>query len=90
MLGGMVAVSAFSPLVWHHAFGRILIAFAIYRLWEIAKWFPLKPLEKLPKGFGLMADDVAAAIIALVITLHMPSNVWDSLGLTLPVVVPKP
>lgn len=90
MLGGMIAVSAFSPAVWNHAFGRVVVAFAIYRLWEIAKWFPLRPLEKLPKGFGVMADDVAAAIIALVITLHMPPNVWDSLGWTLPPVTPKP
>jgi len=86
MLGAMIAVSGFSSAVWQHALPRVFVAFMVYRLWEIAKLFPLRPLEKLPKGLGVMADDVAGGIIALLIGIYMPDRIWDTFGWTLPVV----
>jgi phosphatidylglycerophosphatase A len=39
-------------------------AFALFRLFDITKPFPCRRLEALPTGFGIMADDQAAAVWA--------------------------
>ena len=39
-------------------------AFLLFRLFDIGKWFPMKQLERLPGGWGIMADDVAAGLLA--------------------------
>ena len=38
-------------------------AFVLFRILDIAKWFPLNRLERLPGGWGIMADDVAAGCL---------------------------
>ena len=45
-----------SPLV-------LAAAFVLFRVLDIAKWFPLSRLERLPGGWGIMADDVAAGCL---------------------------
>ena len=40
--------------------------FALFRLFDIAKPFPLRRLERLPGGLGVVADDVGAGFYALV------------------------
>ncbi len=40
---------------------RLLLAFLLFRLFDIAKPAPLKSLERLPSGLGIMADDLGAA-----------------------------
>ena len=42
-------------------------AFLLFRLFDIAKWPPMKQLERLPGGLGIMADDLAAGILARLI-----------------------
>ncbi|MDP8257888.1 MAG: phosphatidylglycerophosphatase A [Candidatus Aadella gelida] len=54
------AVFLFVPLTWP----VILIGFAVYRIIDITKIPPLKTLEKLPGGWAIMLDDLAAAIYA--------------------------
>jgi phosphatidylglycerophosphatase A len=51
----------FSPVDWRHA----LIAFALFRLFDITKPFPARQLESLPEGWGIVFDDVAAGLYAL-------------------------
>lgn len=86
-LGAAIAVSSFMPEVWKHAPQRALIAFLIFRIWEIAKIFPLGPLSKLPKGWGMMADDIAGGIIAMTLVhFAIPEWVWVSAGWVLPAV----
>ena len=46
------------------SFGWLLAAFVLFRLFDIGKWFPMKQLERLPGGWGIMADDLAAGLIA--------------------------
>ena len=46
------------------SFGPLLGAFLLFRLFDIGKWFPMKQLERLPGGWGIMADDLAAGLIA--------------------------
>ena len=41
-----------------------VIGFLWFRLLDIAKPWPIKRLERLPGGFGIVADDVAAGIYA--------------------------
>lgn len=45
----------------------LLISFFIFRLFDIAKPFPIKQIEKFPKGWGIMTDDIMAAIYSGII-----------------------
>ncbi|MGA3161719.1 MAG: phosphatidylglycerophosphatase A [Terracidiphilus sp.] len=51
----------FSPFNWQHA----LIALILFRLFDITKPFPIRQLEKLPEGWGIVLDDVGAGLYAL-------------------------
>jgi phosphatidylglycerophosphatase A len=42
----------------------LLAAFALFRLFDILKPWPVGALEKLPGGWGIVMDDVAAGLIA--------------------------
>lgn len=42
-----------------------LLALVLFRLFDIAKPFPVRHLERLPKGWGIVFDDVAAGLYAL-------------------------
>lgn len=45
----------------------LLVAFALFRLFDIYKPFFIRKLEALPLGWGVMLDDVAAGCVANVI-----------------------
>jgi phosphatidylglycerophosphatase A len=51
----------FSPADWRYA----LLALILFRLFDITKPFPVRQLEKLPEGWGIVFDDVAAGLYAL-------------------------
>jgi phosphatidylglycerophosphatase A len=51
----------FSPADWRHG----LIALILFRLFDITKPFPIRRLERLPEGWGIVFDDVAAGLYAL-------------------------
>jgi len=51
----------FCPFDWHHA----LMALILFRLFDITKPFPVRQLESLPEGWGIVFDDVAAGLYAL-------------------------
>jgi phosphatidylglycerophosphatase A len=40
----------------------LLAAFLLFRLFDIWKPWPIKKFEKLPEGFGIIADDVVAGL----------------------------
>jgi phosphatidylglycerophosphatase A len=42
-----------------------LLAFVLFRLFDITKPFPARQLERLPEGWGIVFDDVAAGLYAL-------------------------
>jgi phosphatidylglycerophosphatase A len=42
-----------------------LLALALFRLFDITKPFPARQLERLPEGWGIVFDDVAAGLYAL-------------------------
>jgi phosphatidylglycerophosphatase A len=39
-------------------------SFVLFRFFDIVKPFPIKQVEDFPKGFGIMLDDVVAALFA--------------------------
>lgn len=43
------------------------IGFIAFRLFDITKIGPIRSIEKLPGGWGVMADDVMAGILALLV-----------------------
>ena len=48
----------------------VVAAFGLFRLLDIAKPFPISWLDaRLPGGLGVMADDLAAGVVALIGTL---------------------
>ena len=51
----------FSPVDWRHG----LIALVLFRLFDITKPFPVRRFERLPAGWGIVFDDVAAGLYAL-------------------------
>lgn len=49
--------------------------FALFRLFDIVKPFGIRRLQKLPGGWGVVVDDLAAALAACV-TLHLAAWLW--------------
>lgn len=46
-----------------HTFLEYLLAFVIFRVIDILKPFPLRKIERLKGGIGIMGDDVVAGVI---------------------------
>jgi len=42
----------------------VLLGFLLFRLFDIAKPWPIRKLEKLPRGWGILADDLLAGVYA--------------------------
>jgi phosphatidylglycerophosphatase A len=51
----------FCPPDWAHG----LVALILFRLFDVTKPFPIRRIEKLPVGWGIVLDDVAAGLYAL-------------------------
>ena len=60
-------------LLWlPHSIKLTIIALILFRIFDIAKPFGIRRLEKIPGGWGIMLDDIAAGIAsALVIHLSL-------------------
>ena len=62
--GQWIALIAMRP-DWQHA----ALALVLFRLFDIWKPWPIRKLEALPEGTGIMLDDVAAGLLALAVGL---------------------
>ena len=60
--GQLVALIAV-PLTWK----TFLAGFILFRVFDILKPSPVRQLERLPEGTGIVLDDVAAGIYALAV-----------------------
>ena len=60
--GQMIALIGV-PVVWKY----LLAGFILFRGFDIIKPFPLRRLERLPGGTGIMMDDVGAGVYALLL-----------------------
>jgi phosphatidylglycerophosphatase A len=54
---------ALSLLNWKY----LLLGFILFRVFDIWKPWPIRSLEKLPGGWGIMADDWMAGIYAAIL-----------------------
>jgi phosphatidylglycerophosphatase A len=60
--GQWIALAA-CPLHWPH----VILALVLFRVFDILKPWPARQLEQLDGGMGIMLDDVAAGIYALLL-----------------------
>ncbi|MFY8005356.1 MAG: phosphatidylglycerophosphatase A [Chitinophagaceae bacterium] len=61
--GGMLLSIVGLPFTWLVYF----FAFLLFRFFDITKPFLIKKAEKLPKGWGVMGDDIIAGIAANIV-----------------------
>lgn len=62
-IAGMMVVFIAIPISWH----SLLIGFVLFRIFDIAKPWPISFLDKnVHGGWGIMVDDLVAGIMALV------------------------
>lgn len=59
----MLLVYLFIPF----SFRLLVIGFLLFRFFDILKIPPIKKLQSLPSGYGIMLDDIAAAILTNII-----------------------
>jgi len=60
-VAGQWVTLLFSPVTWK----TVLAGFILFRAFDIVKPPPVRQLERLPEGTGIVVDDVAAGIYAL-------------------------
>ncbi|HVI10416.1 MAG TPA: phosphatidylglycerophosphatase A [Candidatus Binatia bacterium] len=65
VVGQLIALIG-APLTWQ----SFLAGFILFRIFDIIKPPPIRQLEAIPEGAGIMLDDVAAGFFAL-ICLHL-------------------
>jgi phosphatidylglycerophosphatase A len=53
----------FAFLLLEPTLKTLLLAFVLFRLLDILKPFPINLFERMPKGHGVMADDVVAGLL---------------------------
>jgi phosphatidylglycerophosphatase A len=63
--GQMIAL--LSGPFWIQTWWSILSAFVLFRLFDIWKPYPIRRLESLESGLGIMADDLLAGAYALIV-----------------------
>lgn len=58
---GLTVALCFVPCTWFN----IIAGFCLFRLFDIFKPFPIKKIERLKGGWGIVADDLAAGLYAM-------------------------
>jgi len=50
----------------------LLLGFLLFRLFDITKPYPIRKVENLKKGWGIMTDDIVAAVYtALIVHIYL-------------------
>ena len=62
-----VAGMAVSLLYVPHNYFYLILGLILFRFFDILKPLGIRKLEKLPKGWGVMADDILAGIYSLIL-----------------------
>ena len=57
-VAGFLVTFLFLPLTWKN----LIIGFALFRLFDIFKPFPIRKLERLKGGLGIVMDDLMAGV----------------------------
>ena len=72
-VGGQMIPLIIAPLRWKY----LLVSLILFRCFDILKPPPLRTLERLQEGIGIMLDDVGAGIYALLI-LFVLMKLWPA------------
>jgi len=59
-------------------FGTMVFGFVLFRVFDIVKPYPARACERLPGGWGVMADDVVAGLYAQAV---LRGGIWMSAAL---------
>ncbi len=62
-------------LLWASGWKYFLAAFILFRIFDVAKPFPIRRCERLPGGWGMIADDLLAGAFSFLVLW-----VWRVLG----------
>ena len=62
-VAGQLVTLIACPIVWQ----ALLAGFILFRVFDILKLPPVRSLERLPEGTGIVVDDLGAGVYALVI-----------------------
>ena len=62
-VAGQLVTLIACPIVWR----ALLAGFILFRVFDILKPPPIRSLEKLPEGTGIVVDDLGAGIYGLII-----------------------
>jgi phosphatidylglycerophosphatase A len=73
-VAGQMLPLIIAPLVWKY----LLLSLILFRCFDILKPPPLRALERLPEGVGIMVDDIGAGIYALAV-LAVILRLWPAL-----------
>jgi phosphatidylglycerophosphatase A len=72
VLGQWITLSAAAVFEWR----TVLAGFVLFRLFDIVKPWPVRQLEALPGGVGIIADDIMAGLYGAVV---LRAAVWFNL-----------
>jgi phosphatidylglycerophosphatase A len=73
VVGQWLALAAIDLWRWEHWLG----AFVLFRFFDVVKPYPIRRLERLPGGLGIVADDAAAGLCAMIVVTAWR---WLALG----------
>ena len=60
---GIFVTFMFIPMTWFSA----VLGFVLFRLFDVFKPFPVRALERIPRYWGIMADDIGAGLYSWLI-----------------------
>ncbi len=66
LLGQMIALAAVPAAPAGPAWSYGVLGFILFRIFDILKPFPVRRLERLPGGWGVLVDDYGAGVYAFV------------------------
>ncbi len=64
---------------WAWNAALVAVAFGAFRLFDILKPQPARAAERLPRGIGVLADDLVAGLYALAVTQVVARVPWPGL-----------
>lgn len=62
--GQWIALGPIALFARPYEWALYVIAFILFRLFDVLKFWPMSAAERLPGGYGVMADDVLAGLFA--------------------------
>lgn len=65
VVGQWITIAGATSLHWR----SWILAFALFRIFDIWKPFPIRKLERLPGGWGIVLDDALAGIYGAIVML---------------------